>query len=110
MITLVILSIGILALAGMQVSAIKGNNFSKRMTAAVSLAEQTIELLKNTPYDNILSQSATQVTQSSLNFTREVTVNNNTPMNNTLTVTVTIRWTDGSKVHTVPVSTIISRP
>jgi type IV pilus assembly protein PilV len=110
MIALVILSIGLMALAGMQVSAIKGNAFSKRMTTAVSMAGQTIEQLKNIPFNNIQSQSASQVSQSSLNFTRQVTVINGSPIANTLTATVTITWMDGLKTYTVPVSTIISRP
>ena len=48
MITLVILSVGLTALAGLQVSAIKGNTFSKRMTAAVSIANQKLEQIKDT--------------------------------------------------------------
>ena len=110
MIALVILSIGLMALAGMQVSAINGNAFSKRMTTAVSIAEQTIEQLKNTPFNNIQSQSASPISQSNLNFTRQVTVINDSPIANTLTATVTVTWMDGVKTYTVPVSTIISRP
>ena len=37
MITLVIMSIGLMALSGLQVHAIKGNVFSKRLTTAVSI-------------------------------------------------------------------------
>ena len=62
MITLVILSIGLVALAGLQISAIKGNAFSKRMTSAVSIANQKLEQLKDTAYANILSESSTQIT------------------------------------------------
>ena len=110
MIALVILSIGLMALAGMQVSAIKGNAFSKRMTTAVSIAEQIIEQIKNMPYDNIQSQSSSQINQSDLNFTSQIIVANNSPVNNTKTVTVTVTWIDGSKAYTVPVSTVVSRP
>ena len=61
MITLVIMSIGLMALAGLQVSAIKGNAFSKRLTTAISIAQSRLEQVKNTPYANIQSESSTQV-------------------------------------------------
>jgi type IV pilus assembly protein PilV len=109
MITLVILSIGLVALAGLQVSAIKGNAFSKRMTAAVSIANQKLEQLKDTAYANILSESSTQITQSNIQFTRQVTVTNNSPLANTKTVNVTVTWSDGSNSHSVPITTIISQ-
>jgi type IV pilus assembly protein PilV len=110
LIALVILSIGLMALAGIQVSALKGNAFSKRMTTAVSIAEQMVEQIRNIPYDNIQSQSASQVSQSNINFTSQVAVTNDSPIVNTKTIHVTITWTDGLKTHTVPISTIISRP
>jgi type IV pilus assembly protein PilV len=109
MITLVILSIGLTALAGLQVSAIKGNTFSKRMTAAVSVANQKLEQLKDTDYANILSESSTQITQSNMRFTRQVTVTNNSPLANTKTVNVTVTWSDGSNSHSIPMTTIISQ-
>jgi type IV pilus assembly protein PilV len=113
MITLVILSIGLVALAGLQVSAIKGNTFSKRMTTAVSIANQKLEQLKDTAYANVLSESSTQITisqpnQPSMNFTRQVTVTNG-PLANTKTVNVTVTWSDGSNSHSVPITTIISQ-
>jgi type IV pilus assembly protein PilV len=107
MITLVILSIGLTALAGLQVSAIKGNTFSKRMTAAVSIANQKLEQIKDTAYANILSESSTQIPDTG--FTRQVTVTNNSPMANTKTVIVTVTWSDGSNSHSVPITTIISQ-
>jgi type IV pilus assembly protein PilV len=109
MITLVILSIGLTALAGLQVSAIKGNTFSKRMTAAVSIANQKLEQIKDTAYANILSESSSQITQSNMSFTRQVTVTNNSPLANTKTVNVTVTWSDGSNSHSVPITTIISQ-
>ena len=109
MITLVILSIGLVALVGLQVSAIKGNTFSKRMTAAVTIANQKLEQIKDTAYANILSESSTQITQSNMTFTRQVMVTNNTPLANTKTVNVTVTWSDGSNSHSVPITTVISQ-
>ena len=109
MIALVILSIALVALAGLQVSAIKGNAFSKRMTTAVSIGNEKMEQLKNSSYANILSESSIEVTRSSMNFTRQVTVTNNSPLPNTKTVNVMITWSDNSKSHSVPITTIISQ-
>jgi type IV pilus assembly protein PilV len=109
MIALVVLSVGLVALAGLQISAIKGNAFSKRMTTAVTIANARLEEIKNTAYANIQSESSTQVSASNMNFTRQVTVNNDSPVLNTKMVNVTVTWKDGSKSHTVPISTIISQ-
>src|SRR5262244_1298111 len=109
MITMVVLSIGLVALAGIQISAIKGNAFSRRMTTAVSVAEQTIEQIKNTPYDNVQSQSTTQVTAANMNFNSQVNVTNTTPTNGKR-VEVTVSWSDSGKSHDVRLSTIISPP
>jgi type IV pilus assembly protein PilV len=114
MITLVILSIGLVALAGLQVSAIKGNAFSKRMTTAVSIANEKLEQVKDTPYAEILSDSPTQIlidypNEPRMIFTRQVTVTNNVPLANTKTVNVTVTWSDGSNSHSVPITTIISQ-
>jgi type IV pilus assembly protein PilV len=106
MVALVILSIGLIALAGLQISALRGNTFSKRMTTAVSIAETKLEQIKNMSYGTIQSESTTSVTQSNINFTRQVIVTDNTTSK---TVEVKVTWVNGSKSYTVPVSTIISQ-
>jgi type II secretion system protein I len=110
LITLVIFSVGIMALAGLQVTAIKANAFSKRMTAAIAVAEAKLEQIKDTPYANVQSESPTQVVAAGMNFTRQVTVTANSPVPNTKTVQVMVTWTEGSQLHTVPISTIINQP
>jgi type IV pilus modification protein PilV len=110
MIALVIMSIGLTALAAVQISAIRGNDFSKRMTTAISIAEAKMEQIKSSSYANILSESSIQITQSNMHFTRQVTVTNNiAPLTNTKTVNVTVSWSEGSKSHVVPITTIVSQ-
>jgi type IV pilus assembly protein PilV len=109
MIALVVMSIGLTALAAVQISAIRGNAFSKRMTTAVSIADEKLEQIKSSPYANILSESPIQITQSSMEFTRQVTVTDNSPLTNTKTINVTVNWSEGSKSHSVPFTTIVSR-
>ncbi len=109
MVALVVMSIGLTALAAVQISAIRGNAFSKRMTTAVSIADEKLEQIKSMPYVDIVSESSTQITQSDMNFTRQVTVTNNIPLANTKTINVTVNWSEGSKSHSVPFTTIVSR-
>ena len=114
MIALVILSVGLVALAGLQVSAIKGNAFSKRMTTAVSIANEKLEKLKNSSYASIISESPIQVTitqpnQPSMAFTRQVIVVNNSPLTNMKTVNITVTWSDSLKSYLVPITTIVSQ-
>ena len=108
LLTLAIMSMSLLALAGLQITALRGNALSRSMTTAVSIAEQTIEQLKNTSYVNIQAEAATQVTASNLHFTRQVTVTNG-PLPNTKSVSVLVSWQDQSKTHTLPIATIIGQ-
>jgi len=108
MLTLAIMSVALLALAGLQITALRGNDLSRRMTTAVSIAEQSIEQLKNTPYTNIQTEAASEVTASNLHFTRQVTVTNG-PLPNTKHVSVLVSWQDQSRTHTLPLATIIGQ-
>ena len=108
MLALAIMSVGLLALAGLQITALRGNALSRSMTTAVSIAEQRLEQLKNTPYTDIQAEAATQVTASNLHFTRQVTVTNG-PLPNTKSVSVLVSWQDQSKTHTLPIATLIGQ-
>jgi type IV pilus assembly protein PilV len=109
MIALVVMSIGLTALAAVQISAIRGNAFSKRMTSAVSIVDEKLEQIKSMPYVDIVSESSIQVTQSNMNFTMQVTVTDNSPLPNSKKVEVVVTWSEGSKSHSVPFTTIVSR-
>ena len=108
LLTLAIMSMSLLALAELQITALRGNALSRSMTTAVSIAEQTIEQLKNTSYANIRTEATTQVTASNLHFTRQVTVTNG-PLPNTKSVSVLVSWQDQSKTHMLPIATIIGQ-
>ena len=108
MLTVAIMGVGLLALAGLQITALRGNDLSRRMTTAVSIAEQKLEQLKNTPYTNIQTEAASEVTASNLHFTRQVTVTNR-PLPNTKSVSVLVSWQDQSQTHTLPIATIIGQ-
>ena len=54
MIALVILSIGLLALSGMQITSIRANGSGFKSTTAISLADQRMQQLKNLSYSDPL--------------------------------------------------------
>ncbi len=95
LIGLVVLAIGILAIAGMQIVAIRGNYFSGSLTQATILAQDKMEELRNTSYDNVVSGNDTKTIPPSgggTTFTRRWTVVNTTSTLKTITVNVT--WTE----------------
>jgi type II secretion system protein I len=114
LLALVILSLGLLALARLQISGLQGNAWSRDMTTAVAIAEEKTEQLRNTPFTNIQAESATQVTVSNRNFTKAVTVTDDAPdglTGTTKTVRVIVSWQDSKrKTHTVQIATIIAQP
>jgi prepilin-type N-terminal cleavage/methylation domain-containing protein len=108
MLTLAIMSMSLLALAGLQITALRGNALSRSITTAVAIAAQRLEQLKNTSFANIQAEDATQVTASNLHFTRQVTVTNG-PLPKTKSVIVRVSWQDQAQTHTVPLATIIGQ-
>ena len=112
MVALVILTIGVLALADLQVIAVRSNAFSKGMVAALTVAETKLEQLKDSVFTSIVAEAPQPVTDtaSGLTFTRQVTVTNDTPIAGSKTVKVIVTWSDNAGSHTIPVATVIASP
>jgi type IV pilus assembly protein PilV len=126
LIALVILTVGLLAAAKMQISAIQGNYFSSNTSTALSLAEQKMEDLLGRAY----SDAAVADTQAGNNgnltslvtkdheennvdeegvvgggiYHRVWNVADDTPISNTKTITILVGW--GNDRHRVTVSCI----
>ena len=109
LIALVILAIGLLAVAQMQITAIKGNAFGSGMTSASSLAANTLERLMALPYDDVqlttygnwLPDNITGVEGGVNNagYVREYQVEDNTPPRLGIQmkqITVRVVWTDSN--------------
>ena len=103
---LVLLAIGLLAIAGMQIKSVKGNFFSSNMTQASILAQDRLEALRQLDINHADLDLAThsEGTIAGTIFSREYTVSlvPGTTMRN---ITVTVRWTDDSN-HVVSFSTM----
>jgi len=106
LIGLIILSIGLLAIAGMQVTAIRGNFFSSNLTQASILAQDRMEILRNLDISHADLSVGThhEGTIGTTIFTREYTVSL-VPWTTMLDIIVTVRWRDESD-HSISFSTV----
>lgn len=100
MIALVILAVGILALATMQIVSIRTNAFSTEMTYATMLAQSEFEEFRNMAYDDITPTSGTpdsKVISASekskgIQYTIEWEVKNNDPATDMKTIELDVLW------------------
>lgn len=106
LIGLVVLAIGLLAIAGMQMTSVRGNFFSSNMTQASILAQDRLEALKQLDFNHadLNLGKHSEGTMAGTVFTREynITLVPGTPMIN---ITVTVAWKDSSD-HAVSFSTV----
>lgn len=105
LIGLVFLSIGLLAMAGLQVSSIRGNYFSQNLAHATYLAHNGLESLKALPYDDARLVPNTyhlpDQKKSELVFHLSYTV---TQEGSLRRIDYTVRWNDGND-HSITLST-----
>ena len=105
---LVLLAIGLLAIAGMQITSVRGNFFSSNMTQASILAQDRLEGLKNLPYahaDLSIGNHNDGVIPGTI-FTRDYDVSL-VPGTSMLNIIVRLRWRDTSD-HTISFTTVRS--
>lgn len=103
---LVILAFGLLAIAGMQITSVKGNFFSSNLTQASVLAQDRLEILRGLPWDHADLNAGLHQEGTIPNtiFQREyrVAVIPGTTM---LDINVTVRWREDTD-HAVSFSTV----
>lgn len=106
---LIILAIGLLGIATMQITSTKGGYFSSNVTQATIFAQDKLEYFKNLSYsDSHLSNGLhDEGTISGTVFSRVVNVVEDAG-NSMKTITVTIQWTDRGN-HSISFSTIRSK-
>ena len=114
LIGLIILTVGLLGLAAMQITFLRGNSFSIKMTEATSIARNKIEDFNNTSFENITSgnEAGPVVGSTGMNYTRTWVVvdvdNDGDGEIDWKVVDVTTDWNDPSP-HRVSFSSLISR-
>ncbi len=108
LIAITILAVGLLAVAGLQTTAIKGNVHAITITEATSLAEDRIEAIRNMDYADIyVPNPHTEANVDGSIYTRETVVEVDTPLPDLKRVTVTVRW-NASGPHQVVLRTIVA--
>ena len=105
---LVLLAIGLLAIAGMQITSVRGNFFSSNMTQASILAQDRLEILRNLPNAhadlNVGNHDEGVIPGTIITRDYDVSLIPGTTM---LNITVRMRWRDTSD-HTISFSTVRS--
>jgi type IV pilus assembly protein PilV len=105
LVAMTILAIGLLALAGLQVTSMKGNLHGGTISQATALAEEQIEIYRNESYANVVNIAPTVIDTI---FTRTTLIEDNIPLSDLKRVTVTVSWTLSNKTHQVQLRTIVS--
>jgi type IV pilus assembly protein PilV len=106
-----VIAIGLLSLAALQTTAMSGTTRANKHSLAVSLAEDQIETYRNMPYDSIPasppSESGSALSPWGI-FTRTTSVQNDTPVSGSKTITVSVSWQE-KVLRSVDFQTIISQ-
>ena len=103
---LFILAVGLLSIAGMQMTSVRGNAFSNKMSQATYVIQDRLEFLRYLPLDSPLLEAGTHddgsTTVSGIVFNRsyEVAINSNVR-----TINYTVTYNDGTD-HTHSIMTI----
>ena len=109
LIGLIFLAIGLLAIAALQATSIRGNFFSNNLMQATYVAQDRLEFLKNLPLDSPALQagnySPIPAILSGVVFNQSYTV---VVSGNLKTIHYTVTWNDGMN-HNVTFSTIRSQ-
>jgi type IV pilus assembly protein PilV len=110
LVAVVFLAIGVLAIAGLQVTSVRGNYFSNNLMQATYVAQDRLEFLKNLPFGSSQLQANNyndgNTIISGIVFNRSYTVVNNVTGYKTISYTVT--WNDGVG-HNITFSTVRSQ-
>lgn len=104
MIAVIILSVALLALAGLQIVSIRGNAFGGTMTEAITLARDKIEDLKRDDWDNVVvgNHYDDQVVRG-ITYVRNWRVETD---GRTKKVTIDVSWDNGN--HQISMATILA--
>lgn len=107
LIGLIILAIGILAIAGMHITSIKGTSFSNNLSRASILAQERLEFLKGLPINDSRLDTGTYPNDINTGiFNGGYKAERN---NNIVTIRYTVSWNENNVPHSVSFTTIKSR-
>jgi prepilin-type N-terminal cleavage/methylation domain-containing protein len=100
LIAITIFAVGLLGVATMQISAIRGNRLGNEVTQATFLGQAKLEELKNST--DVANEPDGNDQQGIFNRTWDITPNTTYSRR----VTVTVAWTIGGNTHNMVLSTV----
>jgi type IV pilus assembly protein PilV len=109
LIGLIILAIGILAVAGMQITSIRGTAFSNNLMQASVIAQERLEFIKSLPLNDAKLDTGTYPDPPNIGiFTRSYQATRNANPN-FVNIIYTVSWLEKGVTHTVSFRTIKGR-
>ena len=114
LVTILILTIGLLGTAGLTTGVIRGNFYSQNITSATAIAQSQLEAVQREGYANVTTSkfpsTEQTVSMGAVNFSRTTTIADATPAANMKTVTVVVGWNEASNVaRSVTLTTILAQ-
>ena len=109
LIGLIILAIGVLAVAGMQITSIIGTSFSSNMTQASVLAQDRLEFLKSLPLTDARLDTGDYNDLPDIGIFRRSYQANRNANPNFVRIIYTVTWTEKAIPHSVSFRTIKGR-
>ena len=114
LVTMLILTIGLLGTAGLTTGIIRGNFFSKNITSGTVIAQTQLEAIQNKGYTNATSTNfpatAATVSMGGVSFNRTTTITDNSPASNMKTISVTVTWNEADNAaRSVSLQTILAQ-
>jgi type IV pilus assembly protein PilV len=112
LVAMVIFTIGILALTGLQITTISSNAEARMQTEATAIGARVVEQLRSLPFDHDdlvpMVRPHSLPASASQPYTVDWTVRADTPVNGTKTVRVTVTPFNKINGRTATISTIIA--
>lgn len=107
LVSLIILSVSLLALAGLMVTTTKNNSFGGHMTEAATFAQDKLEELRAIRWENISEGGSTDQKGGStgINYTRNWNVATSGVLK---TISISINWQDRAN-HSIRLTSVLSQ-
>jgi type IV pilus assembly protein PilV len=108
LITIVILTIGLLGMASLTIGIINGNKFNNETTSATTLAQDRFEDIQIMSYSGVTNETKAVLSSPNDQYKREVTITDGSPATGMKTVTIKVYWGGSSmEDHNVEIKTIL---
>lgn len=114
LVAVLILTFGLLGVAGLTAQVVKANFFAKNITSATAVAQSQLEAVQNRGYAGATTANfpagAQTVSMGGVNFSRTTAIFDNDPASNMKRIAVTLDWTENNGVaRSITLQTILAQ-